>query len=223
TGAGISNESNIPTFRGADGLWKNHNVMELATPQAFARDPHTVWEWYHWRQGLIRDCEPNPAHLTLAKWEKDGFLKYLITQNVDDLHYRAGSRTMDQVHGSIFSLKCTQCEYTSLLGDLKQTLPTCPECNANLRPDVVWFGEALDPVLIARVHEQLVEADTILVIGTSGVIHPAASFPIVVKQQGGNMIEINIEETPLSHYADVHVSGKAGEILSVIDTILAEY
>ncbi|MFW9849339.1 MAG: NAD-dependent deacylase [Candidatus Thorarchaeota archaeon] len=222
TGAGISSESNVPTFRGPDGLWKNYNAMELATPQAFANDPNLVWEWYHWRQGLIRNCQPNPAHHILAKWEKNGLLKHLITQNVDDLHHRAHSQIMTQVHGSIFRLRCTSCEYTRRLNDLEETLPRCPNCHSNLRPDVVWFGESLDPIVIATVYEQLGLADTILVIGTSGIVHPAASFPIIVKQQGGDMIEVNIEPTPLTPMADVHLLGKAGEILPAIDAILSE-
>ena len=220
TGAGISRESNVPTFRGADGLWRNYDPMELATPQAFARDPNLVWEWYTWRQGLIRDCNPNPAHLTLANWEKEGILRHVLTQNVDDLHHRAGSEILTQVHGSIFALKCTQCEYKSRLDALSDTLPTCPRCSANLRPDVVWFGESLDPNVMNRVYVQLEKADFIIVIGTSGIVHPAASFPLVVKQRGGKMIEVNVEKTPLSQVADLHLSGNAGEILPTIEKLL---
>ncbi|MDF1539865.1 MAG: NAD-dependent deacylase [Candidatus Thorarchaeota archaeon] len=217
TGAGISRESNIPTFRGEDGLWRNYNAMELATPEAYANDPELVWEWYTWRHGLIRDCTPNPAHMTIAKWEKDGVLKHLITQNVDDLHYRAGSRKLTHVHGDIFGLKCTRCGYKSRLNEPSEDIPECPECYANLRPDVVWFGESLDAQVMNTVYDQLERADTIIVIGTSGIVQPAASFPLVVKNQGGSMIEINVERTALSNMADMLVSGKAGEVLPLID------
>ena len=221
TGAGISRESNVPTFRGQDGLWRNYDPMELATPQAYARDPKLVWEWYTWRHNLIRDCTPNPAHLTVAKWESRNVLKHLITQNVDDLHYRAGSRKLTPVHGDIFGLKCTKCSFKSRLVNPSDEIPVCPECNAILRPDVVWFGENLDSEIIQTVYDQLDRADTIIVVGTSGIVHPAASFPLVVKQKGGSMIEVNIEKTPLSYAADIHISGKAGEILPRIDQELS--
>jgi len=221
TGAGISKESNVPTFRGEDGLWRNYDAMELATPQAYTRDPKLVWEWYTWRHNLIRDCSPNPAHQTVAKWETRGVLKHLITQNVDDLHYRAGSRNLTQVHGDIFGLKCTKCSYKSRLVNPSEEIPECPECKAILRPDVVWFGESLDAQVMNTVYDQLERADTIIVIGTSGIVQPAASFPLVVKRNGGSMIEINVERTPLSYTADIHVPGKAGEILPRIDQELS--
>ncbi len=220
TGAGISRESDVPTFRGKDGLWRNYDPMELATPQAFARDPKLVWEWYQWRQKLIYECHPNPAHKTLAKWETKDILKHVITQNVDNLHQRGGSKKITQVHGNIFWLKCSSCTYNSSLMTPPEHVPICPECGAKLRPDVVWFGESLDPKVMRKVYAELEKADAIIVIGTSGIVHPAASFPFMVKQNGGGIIEVNLEQTPITSYADVFVQGKAGEILPQIDELL---
>ena len=220
TGAGISKESNIPTFRGEDGLWHNYDAMELATPSAFARNPTLVWEWYSWRQALIAECEPNPAHITLASWEKRGFLKALITQNVDGLHIRAGSLNVHEVHGDLWSLKCTSCQYRNRLDTPIIGIPLCPRCNSLLRPDVVWFGESLDPIIMGQVYTELERADACIVIGTSAVVQPAASFPLIVKQRGGKIIEVNIENTPLTELMDFHLSGKAGEILPALDVLL---
>ena len=221
TGAGISKESNVPTFRGEDGLWRNYDAMELATPDAFRRDPTLVWEWYAWRQGLIANCNPNPAHLTLAKWEQKGILKSLITQNVDGLHIRAGSTLVHEVHGDLWALKCVSCDYKGRLDAPADGIPTCPLCENNLRPDVVWFGESLDSDTISNVYQELEKADVCLVIGTSSLVQPAASFPLIVKQRGGLIIEVNIERTPLTSAVDYHLSGKAGEVLPQLDLLLS--
>ncbi len=221
TGAGISKESNIPTFRGEDGLWRNYDAMELATPNAFERNPSLVWEWYSWRQGLIGECTPNPAHYTLVSWEKRGILKALITQNVDGLHNRAGSVNVHAVHGNLWALKCTSCEYRSRLSKPASGIPLCPQCNNHLRPDVVWFGESLDPVIMSQVYTELERADTCIIIGTSALVQPAASFPLIVKKRGGKIIEINVEHTTLTGLVDIHISGKAGEILPALDELLS--
>ncbi len=221
TGAGISKESNVPTFRGEDGLWRNYDAMELATPDAFRRDPFLVWEWYAWRQGLIANCNPNPAHLTLVKWEQQGILKSLITQNVDGLHIRAGSTFVHEVHGDLWALKCVSCDYKGRLDAPADGIPTCPLCENNLRPDVVWFGESLDRETISNVYHELEKADVCLVIGTSSLVQPAASFPLIVKQRGGFIIEVNIERTPLTSAVDYHLTGKAGEILPQLDLLLS--
>ncbi len=220
TGAGISKESNVPTFRGEDGLWRNYDAMELATPDAFRRDPSLVWEWYAWRQGLIANCNPNPAHLTLVNWEQKGILKSLITQNVDGLHIRAGSTNVHEVHGDLWALKCVSCDYIGRLDVPAEGIPPCPKCDNNLRPDVVWFGESLDRDTISNVYQELEKADVCLVIGTSSLVQPAASFPLIVKQSGGLIIEVNIERTPLTSAVDYHLSGKAGEILPQLDLLL---
>ncbi len=217
TGAGISKESNVPTFRGEDGLWRNYDAMELATPSAFSRNPGLVWNWYAWRQGLIGECHPNPAHLTLAAWEKRGILKTLVTQNVDGLHIRAGSVNVHEVHGDLWSLKCINCDYHVRLNSPANGIPVCPQCNNHLRPDVVWFGESLNPVIMRRVYSELNQADVCIVIGTSALVQPAASFPLIVKQHGGRIIEVNIEHTMLTDAADIHITGKAGEVLPALD------
>lgn len=216
TGAGISKESNVPTFRGEDGLWRNYDPMQLATPSAFMRNPKLVWEWYAWRQGLITECSPNPAHLTLASLEEKGYLKSLITQNVDGLHRRAGSINVLEVHGDLWATKCISCSFHGRLFKPVEQAPLCPECGQLLRPNVVWFGESLDPTIMSKVYDELSRADTILVVGTSALIQPAASFPLIVKQSGGKIVEINVERTPLTGLADVHIEGKAGEILPEI-------
>jgi NAD-dependent deacetylase len=220
TGAGISKESNVPTFRGTDGLWRNYDAMELATPSAFAQNPALVWEWYAWRQRLIGDCQPNPAHNTLASWEKKGILKTLITQNVDGLHIRAGSQNVFEVHGNLWVLKCTSCDFRGRLSKPASGIPLCPVCNNHLRPDVVWFGESLDPVIMSQVYTELEQADVCIVIGTSALVQPAASFPFIVKRRGGKLIEINVEQTLLTRLVDIHISGKAGEILPALDEFL---
>ncbi|MCF2137999.1 MAG: NAD-dependent deacylase [Candidatus Thorarchaeota archaeon] len=220
TGAGVSRESNIPTFRGKDGLWRNYDPMDLATPSAFARDSQLVWEWYEWRQGLIASCEPNPAHYMLAAWERKGLLKTVITQNVDGLHRRAGSEHVLEVHGNIWAVKCVNCSYHALLDRPAVGVPRCPECGDLLRPDVVWFGESLDPDVISKVYAELDRADVCLIIGTSAVVQPAASFPLVVKNHGGTLIEINVEPTPLTTVSEISLQGKAGHLLPLIDTQL---
>jgi NAD-dependent deacetylase len=220
TGAGISKESSVPTFRGEDGLWRNYDAMELATPSAFAKDPDLVWEWYAWRQGLIAECEPNPAHNTLVKWEEKGVLKSLVTQNVDGLHRRAGSQSVLEVHGDLWALKCISCDHKGRLTAPASGIPPCPQCDKHLRPDVVWFGESLDSGIIRQVYTELEKADACIVIGTSALIQPAASFPLIVKQRGGQLIEVNVERTGLSRVADVHLLGKAGEVLPSLDSTL---
>lgn len=221
TGAGISKESNVPTFRGEDGLWRNYDAMELATPDAFRRDPSLVWEWYTWRQGLIAECNPNPGHFILTKWEQEGRLKSLITQNVDGIHIRAGSKKVLEVHGDLWAMKCVACDYKGRLDNPAVGIPSCPSCSNNLRPDVVWFGEGLDRDILSSVYDELEKADVCFVIGTSAFIQPAASFPLIVKQRGGVLIEVNIEKTPLTSSVDYHLSGKSGEILPELDKLLA--
>ena len=220
TGAGISKESNVPTFRGEDGLWQNYDAMQLATPTAFTNNPSLVWEWYSWRQGLIAECEPNPAHNVLVKWEEKSILKSLITQNVDGLHRRAGSRNVLEVHGDLWALKCVSCSHKERLSAPASGIPQCPQCESHLRPDVVWFGESLDSGIIDQVYTELAKADACLVVGTSALVHPAASFPLIVKQCGGKLLEVNVERTGLTSVADVHLSGKAGEVLPSLDSLL---
>ena len=219
TGAGISAESGIPTFRGAGGLWRNFRPEDLATPEAFARDPKTVWEWYDWRRGLIRDAKPNLGHYALAQLERRmGGRFVLITQNVDGLHNRAGSERVLKLHGDIWWTLCTACGdvRSDFRVPLPELPPRCAACGGLLRPGVVWFGEPLP----ARTWEQAEEAartcDLLIVAGTSAVVYPAASLAPLAKRHGARIIEINTEATPLSGEADLCLKGPSGEILPQI-------
>jgi NAD-dependent deacetylase len=219
TGAGVSAESGVPTFRGEHGLWRQFRAEELATPEAFARDPKLVWEWYDWRRGLIADVEPNPAHRTLAKWESRFPDFGLITQNVDGLHRRAGSRNILELHGNIWKMRCTSegTRSENLETPLAEIPPRCPACSALLRPDVVLFGESLDPDVLDRAAEWSSLCRVMLVVGTSAVVQPAASLPLRAAAAGALIIEINPAPTPLTDLADISLQGKAGEILPRID------
>lgn len=222
TGAGVSAESGVPTFRGPDGLWRQFRAEDLATPEAFARDPKLVWEWYDWRRQKIQSVEPNPAHLTLARWEKFFPEFTLITQNVDGLHRQAGSTKIIELHGNIWMVRCTRegkiMENRQV--PLRPLPPLCPNCGALLRPHVVWFGEALDSNILEAAFEACRRSEIMMVIGTSAVVQPAASLPLIAQQRGAKLIEINLEPTPLSPYADYALYGKAGEILPLIDQLL---
>jgi len=221
TGAGISAESGVPTFRGPGGLWKHYRAEELATPEAFRRDPHLVWEFYRWRMRLIMGTKPNAAHRALAELERMGILKAVITQNVDDLHREAGTERLIELHGNIFRVRCTNCGYREYLKETgrleefvrEKSLPKCPECGSLLRPDVVWFGEPLPREEIDKAFSLAERADVVLVIGTSGVVYPAAYIPQIVKETGGRVIEINTERSGITPIADVFIRGKAGEVM----------
>ncbi|MCK4613191.1 MAG: NAD-dependent deacylase [Thermoplasmata archaeon] len=215
TGAGVSAESGVPTFRGKDGLWRHYRVEELATPQAFARNPLLVWEWYDWRRGLIADCKPNPAHKVIAGMEQHFEEFLLITQNVDGLHRQAGNRQMLELHGNIWRLRCTRegTKIENIEVPLSRLPPRCDRCGGLLRPDVIWFGEPLDPETLAKAWRAVEKCDLMLVVGTSAVVEPAASLPIIAKQHNAMIIEINIEPTPLSRLVDHSITGRASVVL----------
>lgn len=219
TGAGISAESGVPTFRGQDGLWKQFRAEDLATPEAFNRDPVLVWEWYDWRRGIIAAKEPNPGHLTLARWESVFPRFVLITQNVDGLHEKAGSKNILELHGNIWKMRCTQEGTLSENRDfpLKENPPRCPSCDGFLRPHIVWFGEMLPRDVLDRAFALSSACEVMLVVGTSAVVHPAASLPIAAAENGAKIIEINPDPTPLTGYADYSLRGKAGDVLPAID------
>jgi NAD-dependent deacetylase len=217
TGAGISAESGIPTFRGEDGLWRRYRAEELATPAAFEADPQLVWEWYDWRRGIIGKAEPNPGHLAIAEMERLFPHFALITQNVDGLHRRAGNSKVIEIHGNLWQLRCVR--DGRVREDYRSPLPVIPplcECGALLRPHVVWFGESLDQGDLSRAYALIEECDLLLVVGTSAVVQPVASFPFMAKQAGAMVIEINKDSTSLSSAADESVQGKAGEILPAL-------
>jgi NAD-dependent deacetylase len=214
TGAGVSAESGIPTFRGPGGLWRNFRPEDLATPEAFARDPKLVWEWYDWRRGLIAAAQPNPAHIALAELDGRANNFTLITQNVDGLHDRAGSRRVLKVHGDIWRLRCSSCGRER--EDLRPSIPDLPPrcaCGAFERPGVVWFGEALPQEVWRRAENAACTAEIFLVIGTAAAVYPAAALVALAKSAGAKVIEINLAETPISAAADFVLRGQAAELL----------
>lgn len=214
TGAGISAESGVPTFRGKDGLWRQYRAEELATLDAFRMDPRLVWEWYDWRRRLISGKKPNAGHQAIAAMEGlfEDFL--LITQNVDGLHRKAGNRKLIEIHGNIWRVRC-MAEGRAFEREevpLKEIPPRC-ECGAYLRPDVIWFGEPLSEKGLADSHAALRECDCLLVVGTSAVVQPVASFPAVARNSGAFIVEINVEPTPISGWVDESIRGKSGHVL----------
>ncbi len=214
TGAGISADSGVPTFRGDDGLWNNHRPEELASPEAFARDPQLVWEWYNWRRELISTKQPNPAHTALVELERKINNFWLITQNVDGLHPLAGSQRLSEIHGNIWKVRCTQCGRLAVNRDLPiARLPECPNCRGLLRPHIVWFGESLDPEDLRHSFDALRNCDVLLIIGTSGVVYPAASFGPIAKEHGAFVAELNLDPTPTSPLIDVAIQGRAKDLV----------
>lgn len=214
TGAGISAESGVPTFRGPGGLWRQRRPEQLATPEAFARDPRLIWEWYDWRRGRLAEAQPNAGHRALAALEGTKQRFTLVTQNVDGLHDRAGSRNVIEIHGDLWTLRCTACRRERR--DERIPLPELPprcECGALMRPGVVWFGEPLPAEPWERAQRAAREADLLLVVGTSAVVYPAAGLVPLAKACGARVIECNMEETPFSAELDKSFRGAAGELL----------
>src|SRR5438067_149191 len=246
TGAGVSTESGIPTFRGKDGYWRNLDPAKLATPEAFAKNPRLVWEWYRERRQRIRSAQPNPAHQAIVKLaaHSDEFL--LVTQNVDDLHLRAGvpAEKMVQIHGDIFVTRCSRCDWRAELCDAVQTglagagpsieqeqhrehdeLPKCGICGALIRPGVVWFGEQLDPREIERVENYLAHrsCDVVIVAGTTAAFGYIVDWALRARGQAGQLLEVNPDPTPLSAFATQLIREPAGIALPRIvnDLLLA--
>lgn len=222
TGAGISAESGVPTFRDAQtGLWAKYRAEELATPEAFEKNPRLVWQWYGWRRQLVAKAEPNPGHHALVALERRYRDFTLVTQNVDGLHARAGSRNLVELHGNIAQTLCFA-ERTPVesYADDGGVPPRCPRCGAFLRPGVVWFGEALPAEALARARRAAQSCDLALSIGTSGLVEPAASLPLLAKACGAYLIEINPTATPLTPHADLVLAGPAGQILPQLGGLL---
>lgn len=211
TGAGMSKESGIPTFRGPEGLWKNFRAEELATPEAFRKDPKLVWEWYEWRRQIVLKAEPHEGHKSLAEMEDyfDDFL--LITQNVDGLHPRAGSRQLIEIHGSIHRTRCNTCSHKMDLPPVALEIPVkCERCGELSRPDVVWFGESYDEELLGRSLEFLSRADMVWIIGSSGMVSVPVYLAAHASKNGAFLVDLNPEEAEFSRYCDINFRGTAG-------------
>jgi NAD-dependent deacetylase len=220
TGAGISSESGIPTFRGKDGIWNKLKPEELANFNAFIRNPEMVWEWYNHRKKIIHEAQPNAAHLTIAETQNHFKNVTVVTQNIDNLHRRAGSNTVFELHGNIERNFCINCKkYYNEELDFSKGVPKC-ECGGLIRPDVVWFGEYLPEDQFLGGEKAAISSDVFFVVGTSAVVYPAAGLVYTAKQSGATIVEVNLEETPLSSIADYSYFGKAGEILH---GVLEEY
>ena len=229
TGAGVSKESGVPTFRDAlDGLWAKFDPQQLATRAAFSTNPKLVWDFYEYRRDIMRPAQPNPGHYALAELQRRYPATRIITQNVDDLHERAGSADVIRLHGSIATNKCfyncrgdpTPVDVTQIEWDKQSGPPPCPHCGRWVRPDVVWFGEMLPPDALLRAKELLAKTDVMLVIGTSGLVSPAAEMPRRAKDGGATIIEINPDYSMITRIADLKLEAPSGEALPQIMEIL---
>jgi NAD-dependent deacetylase len=210
TGAGISQESGIPTFRGKDGLWRNHDAMKLATIDAFYDNPKLVWEWYNERRTNIFQAQPNPGHEAIAELEKYAEV-VVLTQNIDGLHQKSGSSKVLELHGSIVKIKCSVCDYKEeILTDISELPPLC-KCGNMLRPDVVWFGESLPQDVWRNAIEFASNCDLMVIAGTSLVVSPANTLPIYAKQNNSTLVEINPEDTDMSGEMDVIIRNTSAE------------
>jgi NAD-dependent deacetylase len=218
TGAGISAESGVPTFRQAQtGLWAQYDPEELATPQAFHRNPKRVWDWYSWRRELVAKAMPNDGHLALTEIERLVPEFTLITQNVDSLHQRAGTINIIELHGNLNRIKCAnEDRIVSDWREIDGHSPVCPHCGGYLRPDVVWFGETLSSDILNRAIQAAREAEIFLTIGTSGIVYPAASLPLEAIRLGAIGVEINPETTPLSNQMTYSLRGPSGSIIPAL-------
>lgn len=222
TGAGVSAASGVPTFRGAGGLWRQFRSEDLATPEAFTRDPELVWEWYAWRRGLIAGCVPNAAHEVIGRWSRTRPGCRVVTQNVDDLHLRAGTEGLVRLHGSIWELSCSRrcaggaAPWRDERTPLPEMPPRCPHCGALARPAVVWFGESLSPDDVEAA-VAATNCDLFLTVGTASVVYPAAGFVEQARRRGAFTAEVNLEPTPASAGVDIAVQGAAEVVLAEID------
>ena len=221
TGAGISAESGVPTFRGEDGLWNKFKPEELANFDAFIRNPDLVWEWYQYRRHLINEVTPNPGHYALVEMEKIYSEFHLITQNVDGLHQKSGSVSIHELHGNILRNRCIECnKFITELNDFSdKEAPRC-ECGGLIRPDVVWFGEFLPEGVIEMANEVTSTCDLFFSIGTSALVYPAASLPELAKNHGAYVVEINPTPTPVSLFADEIIEESSGIALPIIIQVI---
>jgi len=221
TGAGISQESGIPTFRGTDGMWRKYDPMKLATIDAFYDDPKLVWEWYEERRKNILSAMPNDGHKAIAKLEKFRDV-VVLTQNIDGLHQRAGSSNVFELHGSIIRIKCTVCDYKNEISTSFEELPPKCKCGNILRPDVVWFGESLPQDIWQQAIIQANSCDVMVIAGTSLVVSPANTLPIYAKQNNATLIEVNPEETVMSNDMDLSLKTTSAKALPELVSIFRE-
>ncbi len=218
TGAGISSESGVPIFRGSEGLWNNYRPEELATPKAFFENPGIVWEWYDWRRSVMKKAEPNHGHYALSELERQKDKFTLITQNVDGLHQLAGSDNIIEMHGNLWEIRCTKCNNLekNYQVPIPELPPKCSKCSEIMRPNIVWFGEIIPMQKIDRCIFAIEESDLFMIIGTSGLVEPAASFGFVAKEHNKTVIEINLDETPGTGLYDLSIKAKSGEVLPLL-------
>lgn len=222
TGAGISAESGVPTFRGGGGapVWRGMPFEELSSAKMVGKDLPLVWEWFDYRRGVLDGCSPNAGHLAIAEAQKSGrFEEFtLVTQNIDGLHVQAGSTDIIELHGNIHQARCLSCGNLQKLAEIDgdERPPVCPECVDSMRPNVVLFGEALDENVLLQAYEKAAACDVCIVVGTSALVYPANQLPIVAKREGAAVIEINPEETELTASVDVSIRGKATEVLPTL-------
>jgi NAD-dependent deacetylase len=220
TGAGVSAESGVPTFRGGGGtaVWRGMDATELSSAMMVANNLPLVWEWFEYRRGLLAPCAPNPGHEALAAWQTRFPSFTLVTQNIDGLHSRAGNSGVLELHGNIWRGRCTRCRRSAELPEtpLPAIPPACGECGGALRPDVVLFGEYLPAAVFEAAAEASAEADLFFVVGTSAVVRPAADLPILAANRGAFVVEVNPERTEISSWADAVLTGKAGELLPLV-------
>jgi NAD-dependent deacetylase len=224
TGAGVSRESGLPTFRDAqEGLWARYDPQELASVEGFRRNPELVWEWYRYRRDLCRAAQPNPGHRAIAELEELVPHVVVITQNIDDLHRRAGSSDIIELHGNIFRYKCLDADHPvdpEVAERADRVPPRCPTCGGLVRPDVVWFGEYLPGGAFERALEESRRCDVMLVVGTSGVVQPAALLPYEAAGHGATVIEVNPRPSELTHLADIFLQAPSGEVLpKVVESV----
>ena len=221
TGAGVSAESGVPTFRDAqDGLWAEYDPQDLATPDAFVADPALIWRWYRWRRQLVAEAEPNPGHYAIAELESCVGQVTLVTQNVDSLHQRAGSKKVIEFHGNLFEERCFTCGTTAVENDA-QEVPDCPACGGNLRPGVVWFGESIPEAALNESCAAAMECDVFLSAGTSSLVYPAAGLASLAAENGATVAEINPNTT--THASDFHfaIAEKSGVVFPKLLELLA--
>jgi len=212
TGAGLSAESGIPTYRGHGGIWKEYDYQEYACQRAFDRDANKVWDFHDKRRAAVRACSPNDGHRVIAEWQRRAPGTVVVTQNIDRLHQRAGAYDVIELHGSLWRVRCDREKVTRP----DESIPMAPRkcaCGAFLRPDIVWFEDALDPETVRRAQDALAKCDLLVTVGTSGVVYPAAELPRVAMQHGATTVEVNVEDTPVSRLYEHRARGQASEIL----------